>query len=180
MITIKNKEIICKGKFSSYQITHFLDRNEKERGWEWFSKKDVVVILPVTKENKIVCIRNYRIPIESNIIELPAGLMDTNASPEEQIRKELSEETGYVCEKIYQIGRFPLNAGITNNFVTYYVGINAELSDIKQNLEESEDIDVRVLSPHELTDLLKDKNVVVDSGIFSLIYLAQINGYLER
>jgi ADP-ribose pyrophosphatase len=139
-----------------------------------------VVILPVTKENKIVCIRNYRIPIESNIIELPAGLMDTNASPEEQIRKELSEETGYVCEKIYQIGRFPLNAGITNNFVTYYVGINAELSDIKQNLEESEDIDVRVLSPHELTDLLKDKNVVVDSGIFSLIYLAQINGYLER
>lgn len=180
MITIKNKEIICKGKFSSYQITHFLDRNEKERGWEWFSKKDVVVILPVTKENKIVCIRNYRIPIESNIIELPAGLLDANVSPEEQIRKELLEETGYVCEKIYQIGRFPLNAGITNNFVTFYVGINAELSDIKQNLEESEDIDVRVLSPQELTNLLDDKNAIVDSGIFSLIYLAQINGYLER
>jgi len=180
IITVSGRETVQKGKFSSYEITRFLDRDKKERVWEWFSKKDAVVILPVTRENKIVCIRNYRIPIESDVIELPAGLLDGTFSAEEQIQKELLDETGYVCEKIYKIARFPMNAGITNNFVTYYVGVNARVSDLNQNLEESEDIDVHILSPQQILDCIRGGHQVVDPGIFSLIYLAHANGYLKR
>ncbi len=179
MIKIISKEIISKGKFSSYMATRFLDQNGNERRWEWFSKKDVAVILPITKDGNIVCISNYRIPIEAKVIELPAGLVDSSSSLE-QIKKELLEETGYACEKITQLGRFPMNAGMTNNFVTYYVGTDTSLSQDGQHLEESEDIDVKIMPPKELENLRDDKNIIVDPGIFSLIYLAQSNGYLKK
>ena len=50
------------------------------------------------KKNKIIFIANYRPPVDSFVLEFPAGLMD-NDNLEENALRELKEETGVVLKE---------------------------------------------------------------------------------
>lgn len=167
---ILSTEVLYKGRFSSYNVTKFEDNLGKVRGWEWFQKRNVVAILPVTSEGKFVCIESFRVPIQSYVIESPAGLMEHNVADVEQIKKELLEETGYACKKISVIGTFPMNAGISSNSITYCIGFSAHKVSVQQ-LEESEEIMVREFTREELISIALSKDKKVDPGLFSLIFL---------
>ena len=64
--------------------------------WEWTSGYKAVVIFPITPDQEVVLIRNFRIPLTQYVIELPAGAKDKkNESDIETAARELLEETGY-------------------------------------------------------------------------------------
>lgn len=49
---------------------------------------------------RIVLQKQWRPPVNATVIEIPAGLMDPDESPEECALRELREETGYVGELV--------------------------------------------------------------------------------
>ncbi|MDP3792399.1 MAG: NUDIX hydrolase [bacterium] len=63
-----------------------------------------VMILALREDGKILLIRQYRQPINSYTLELPAGQIDKNESPRKAAIRELYEETGYVCKKFNFLG----------------------------------------------------------------------------
>ncbi len=81
-LIIKNKKLLFQGKFTKLWGTIFLDKAGKERTWEWLEKKNPVLIFPITQDNKIILIKNFRIPFEKYIIEIPAGLLDKEGEAE--------------------------------------------------------------------------------------------------
>jgi ADP-ribose pyrophosphatase len=71
---------------------------ETPRAWTTVRRKSAVVIAPVTREGKIVMIRQERIPIRETIWEMPAGQVDEiceSGSFKEVAIRELREEAGY-------------------------------------------------------------------------------------
>ena len=80
-------------------------RNMIERTFELpdgtISKYDVVdsgqavCVFALTKENKVILIKIYRPGPNKILTELPGGFLDEGLTPEEAIRNELLEETGY-------------------------------------------------------------------------------------
>lgn len=52
------------------------------------------------QEPRIVLQKQWRPPVDATVIEVPAGLMDPNESPETCALRELKEETGYVGELV--------------------------------------------------------------------------------
>jgi ADP-ribose pyrophosphatase len=69
------------GEFMELWATNFIKNTGKAGEWEWIAKKDGVVVLPITKDNKIVLIENFRIPVGGYNVELPAGLLDKEGEP---------------------------------------------------------------------------------------------------
>jgi len=53
------------------------------------------VALPLLDDGRVVLIRNRRIAVDQELIELPAGTLDPGESPLECAGRELAEETGY-------------------------------------------------------------------------------------
>jgi len=58
------------------------------------------VIIPITADDKVVMVRQYREGSNSVLLELPAGKLDVGEDPQLCALRELEEETGYKAAKI--------------------------------------------------------------------------------
>ena len=56
---------------------------------------DAVCIMPLLPDGSVLLEREFRYPLNSWCVSLPAGLVDAGESLEEAVARELSEETGY-------------------------------------------------------------------------------------
>src|SRR5213594_5121571 len=69
------------------------------RTWTIVHRKAAVVVAPMTRDGKIVLIRQERIPIRQAIWEMPSGQIDDRNADEDKIKdtalREVREETGY-------------------------------------------------------------------------------------
>lgn len=65
-----------------------------------------LAILPVTRDDKIVLVRQYRHPTERTLWEIPAGTAEPGEGVSEAARRELREETGYTAGRLSKIGSF--------------------------------------------------------------------------
>lgn len=66
---------------------------------------DFVMGFAVTEEQHVLLVRQYKHGIGAFTLELPAGVVDEDdASPEEAMRRELLEETGFVAAEVRPLG----------------------------------------------------------------------------
>jgi ADP-ribose pyrophosphatase len=85
-----------------------------------------VGILPITEQNEIVLIEQYRIPVGQRVIEIPAGLVGDEPefygeSIADSAGRELLEETGYRAGKVEAILSSPTSAGMTSEFTHLFL-----------------------------------------------------------
>ncbi len=71
-----------------------------------------VVILGLVDSDHVVLIRNYRIAVDEELLELPAGTIEHGEDPLETARRELIEETGYRAEQFRRLTEFWVSPGI--------------------------------------------------------------------
>lgn len=77
---------------------------------------DWVNIVPVTPNDELVMVEQYRHGTESVELEIPGGMIDAeDASPEATAIRELREETGYEGQRAQIIGRLYPNPAFMNN-----------------------------------------------------------------
>ena len=82
---------------------------------------DAVVILAILKhdpkdplKDQVVCVKQFRPPIDAYTIELPAGLIDPEEDPAQAAVREFNEETGYVGKVMDVSPPSFLSPGLTN------------------------------------------------------------------
>jgi ADP-ribose pyrophosphatase len=61
------------------------------------------VVIPLSAENEIFMVRQFRKAIEMVTLELPAGKLDKGEDPKDCAFRELKEETGLVAEKLEHV-----------------------------------------------------------------------------
>lgn len=111
-LEIKSKRIIYEGKFLTVWETTFFDKNGNEQKWEWIEKRNSVFIFPITPQQNIILVKNFRVPLEKYVIEMPAGVKEKGESDEETAKRELLEETGYQAKKlIFVTNPWPYRSG---------------------------------------------------------------------
>ena len=76
---------------------------------------DWINVIPLTEDERVLFVRQYRFGIEDLTLEIPGGMCDAGESPIEAAGRELLEETGYRAAEIREIGWVHPNPSIQNN-----------------------------------------------------------------
>ena len=134
---------------------------------------DAVVIAAFHKEHKkLILIKQFRVPINNYIYELPAGLVDNKEGMEKAVQRELKEETGLDIVKINKVkskNKIYLSPGMTDESVAFvYCTCNGELS--KEFLEEDEDIEPLLISQDDARRILSE-NEEIDIKAFLILQM---------
>lgn len=65
--------------------------------------KDSSLVVPITREGKIIAIRNFRYGANKIIMEFPGGTSDATINHENVAKEELLNETGYRADYLIQL-----------------------------------------------------------------------------
>ena len=129
----------------------------------------------------VILTRQFRIPAFVNehhgyLIEAAAGLLD-NASPEERIRLEAEEETGYRVGSVRKIFEAFMSPGSVTERVHFFVGEyqpEDRVADGGGLAEEGEDIEVLELPFADALAMVDDGRIMDGKTIILLQYLKAV------
>ncbi|HEY0079385.1 MAG TPA: NUDIX hydrolase [Pyrinomonadaceae bacterium] len=101
-------------------------RDASEHPFYVLEAPDWVNIIPVTKDEQVVLIEQYRHGTEELTLEAPGGMVDEGESAHEAAARELLEETGYASDELILLGRTRPNPAIQNNWIYSFLARGAE------------------------------------------------------
>jgi|SRR5690554_1565550 ADP-ribose pyrophosphatase len=111
----------------------------------------------VIQDGKVLMVEQYRPAANHNMLEIPAGSIDGDESPEVCARRELEEETGFKVEKLEPMGYLYPTPGYTNEVLYLFLGEG--LTPGEQRLSDGEDIKVRWIPIDEAEELIDNGDI---------------------
>ncbi len=118
---------------------------------EYYLLNGAVSVLPLTDDNEVIVVNQFRYPLHKVITEIPAGKLDT---PEEDrlsaAKRELREETGLSAEEWIDLGTLYGSVACSNEVIGIYLARGLHQGD--QALDEGEFLNVDKVPLSELLD----------------------------
>jgi len=152
-----------------------------EGSWESIELKKYkrgAIVLALTPQHELILEKHYRFPVDSYVIELPAGLAENNESLENCARRELLEETGYRAKSLVHLFSGLLCPGLTFIEAHYFYAPDVEYVGFR-NLEPTEDIEVIKVPFEKVIDFLFTLPSDVKFGVNLLGGIFTLEKYLE-
>ena len=104
-------------------------------------------VLPLLDDGRVVLIRQFRPALGGMVLEIPAGRLEPNESPETCVRRELVEEVGYRADRVEKLGEMLPAVGFCDERIHLFVATG--LCPVPQALEPDEYIEVLPLPLEE-------------------------------
>ena len=82
---------------------------------------EVAAIVPINADGNVVLVRQYRLPAQEALLEIPAGGVDEGERVEDAAQRELREETGYRAGRLERIGGFYVSPGYCTEFIHVFI-----------------------------------------------------------
>jgi ADP-ribose pyrophosphatase len=144
--------------FSLRKSTRLNLRSNKSIDFVLFDGLDWVNVIPITEDNQVVLVRQYRHGCEDFTIEIPGGCVEKGEDPMDSARRELLEETGYTSDKLELLGSFHPNPPMYSMRCSSYVA-RCTRKIGEQELDGGEAIDVLLKPFDEFIEMVKDGRI---------------------
>jgi 8-oxo-dGTP pyrophosphatase MutT (NUDIX family) len=182
-VKVVKRETLWEGKFIKAVLISYKDHTGTIRQWEAVSRincNGVVVIIPVTDNNEVILIRQFRPALDNYVIEFPAGLIDPGEDIISAGLRELIEETGYTSDNVFLFTEGVISTGINTEKWNVLLAANTKKApeNIRQTHQPDENEDIETLSvpldnAHDTLQQYGLNGDEVDLRIFGLLDLVK-------
>ncbi|HEV2202577.1 MAG TPA: NUDIX hydrolase [Bryobacteraceae bacterium] len=112
---------ITRNRIFSVTMDHAVDPDGFEIQRAIVRHRGSAVLLPVDGKKRILLVRQYRLPAQRYLWELPAGTVDPGEKPLQTARRELIEETGLRARSFRKIAEIYPSPGFLNEKMTIFL-----------------------------------------------------------
>jgi len=128
---------------------------------------DCVAIIAIDAEDRVLLVKQFRKPVERELLEIPAGGIDPGEDPEAAVSRELSEETGYLPQKIERLGGFYSTPGYGTEYLYLYLA--TDLTPCQLFAEDTESISLVRVTLEQVPELITSGDICDAKSIAGLL-----------
>jgi ADP-ribose pyrophosphatase len=130
---------------------------------------EAVAIVPLDGDGHVLLVRQYRKPIEQELLEIPAGGVDPGEDATACAGRELQEETGYRAGKLQRLGGFFSSPGFTSEYLHLYLATDLVPSHL--TADDDEAIELVRLPVTQALDMIASGEICDAKTIIGLLLL---------
>jgi len=173
---ILQEDVLAKGNREiKKQVVRFPDGNIGN--YYIIDGNDTVLVIGHDNE-KLICIRQYRHPINKTAIEFSSGVMENGETTEEAARREFREETGYSATKMRLLGSFYESFGTAKHKMHVYLATQLQKGEQEMDRGDKgyEDIEVLTISMKEFHHMILNGEI---EGMASILAFYMLKDKLD-
>jgi ADP-ribose pyrophosphatase len=115
------------------------------------------VMMAVDEQERVLLVKQFRLPAEADLWELPAGRLDPGETPLEAAKRELQEETGYTAKNWTELVSFWPSPGYVAEKMNLFLA--EDLTAGEQHLMDDERIQYRWFSKDEVGEWIRSGKI---------------------
>ena len=152
-----------------------VEANGHEAHWDFIHHNGAAAVVPVTKEGKLLMVRQYRNALDRYTLEIPAGALDFPEEPKlDCAHRELEEETGFKTEKLEYLLSLNTTIAFCDEAIDVFLARN--LIPSEQHLDPDEEIEVEEWELSDLLDLIYSGKMTDGKTVASILaYACRVN-----
>ena len=158
--TTLSSETVFEGRVFDTIVKRVRLPDGREAGREIVLHNGGACILPVDSDLNCYMVRQFRSPFERILLEAPAGKLEKGEDPRECAIRELLEETGFVADKVIDLGRMIASPGYDSEVISLYMARG--LSYKGEKPDEGEFLKCEKIPLRDLTEMV-DKGLIEDA-----------------
>lgn len=188
VIDYKEQDVSSDTTFLKLKVGHYSLNNGETIRRESVVKEngsaDATAIFAITKQKEILLVIQPRTPLPTNTkidIELPAGYIEPNETPEIAAMRELEEETGYKAEDIKIIDEYYPSLGYSGEKIYIALAIGCEKV-TNQHLDKDEFVHYIHVNIEEFKYLIDNKYILDATarlGYYKVLEYFKTNNMLD-
>ena len=133
-----------------------------------------VCIVPVDPQGNVLLVRQYRKPVEDQLLEIPAGGIEPGESPLEAAVRELQEEVGFTARKFQPLSSFWMSPGWCTEMMHAYLATQLEPARLPADYDEN--IAVVPVPMDQVDGLIRSGEIKDVKSIASLLLAMRLMG----
>lgn len=169
-------KIVYKNPFFQVKENLFLRPNKTKGKYYLVDRCRFVEIIPLTEDNQVYLVGQYRPAVEEYSWEIPAGMIEEGEPAEKSAQRELAEEVGFRAGKLTKMGELYAVKGHSNALGIYFLAQG--LKKVKKSLaEEGEILKIKKLPLRTLKQMVFNGKIK-DSQTATALFL--LENYLKK
>jgi ADP-ribose pyrophosphatase len=128
---------------------------------------EVVAVLPLLDDGRVVLVRQFRKAAERVLLEVPAGGIDDGETPEDAVRREMIEETGYRVGSVKKLSSFYTSPGFTTELMHLFEARGLQPGEAT---EETDQIEVVLMTPEAALERVESDDIADAKTLLALKY----------
>ena len=162
-----SSRLLFEGRAVKLRIDTVQTASGRETTREIVEHADCVAIIAVDAEDKVLLVKQFRKPVEKELLEIPAGGIDPGESPEDAARREMQEESGYLPQKLERLGGFYSAPGYCTEYLSLYLA--SDLTPSRLFAEDTEGIEVVWVPLNQVSGLIASGRIEDAKSIAGLL-----------
>ncbi len=161
-----SSQIIYEGRAVKLRIDTVRTASGRQTTREIVEHADCVAIVAMDAEDNVLLVKQFRKPVEKELLEIPAGGIDAGEDAVTAVIREMREETGFLPKRVEPLGGFYSSPGYGTEYLYLYLA--TDLIPSQLHAEDTEDIKVIRVPLKQIPDLITSGRICDAKSIAGL------------